>query len=192
LASIPMGPVMILVMQKTLCHGKKSGFMSGLGSVFTDTFYACIALFAVSMVQDFITRWESWIFLVGGLIVVYVGLNVFFNDPVKKLQAADKDEHNIRYACEVALCAIANPGALALMLALVAMSGITDSNVPGGVLLLFISLGCAVFWFAFTSFVNVWRKAITGNRLRWVNRLTGVGVFILGVVLTFKGIVAIL
>lgn len=189
LASLPMGPVMILVMQKTLCHGRKSGFISGLGSVATDTFFSCIAVLAVSMVQNFIETYEFWIFIVGGLLLVFLGVDIFFKNPLKKMQGSDKSEQNIRYTIEVALCALANPGALALMLALVAMADLSCDLAPGWLIVAFISLGCVQFWFLFTTAVNAFRRAITGNRLRWANRLAGIAIFLFGVAVIMKELI---
>ena len=45
-ASVPMGPVAILVVQKTLNKGRSAGFVAGLGATVVDTIYAIIALFA--------------------------------------------------------------------------------------------------------------------------------------------------
>ena len=53
LASAPVGPVSVLVMQKAFCHGKWAGLAAGAGSAIIDTFFAVVSLFAVMVVQDF-------------------------------------------------------------------------------------------------------------------------------------------
>ena len=45
-ASAPMGPIAILVIQKTLSKGRHAGFVTGLGASVIDTVYAVIAIFA--------------------------------------------------------------------------------------------------------------------------------------------------
>ena len=44
-ASAPIGPIAILVVQKSLSKGHKAGFVTGLGASVVDTFYAFIAIF---------------------------------------------------------------------------------------------------------------------------------------------------
>ncbi len=39
-ASAPLGPVAILVLQKSICYGHKAGFTTGLGASLVDTAYA--------------------------------------------------------------------------------------------------------------------------------------------------------
>ena len=52
-ASVPIGPIAILVVQKSLSMGHKAGFVSGLGASVVDTFYASIAIFALAFAQRF-------------------------------------------------------------------------------------------------------------------------------------------
>ena len=55
-ASVPVGPIAILVIQKSLSKGHKAGFITSLGSVFVDTVFSIIAIFALAFVQDFLAR----------------------------------------------------------------------------------------------------------------------------------------
>ena len=51
-ASAPIGPIAILVVQKSLSMGHKAGFVSGLGASVVDTLYASIAIFALAFAQS--------------------------------------------------------------------------------------------------------------------------------------------
>ena len=53
-ASIPLGPIGVLVVQRTLNKGHLSGFVSGLGAALSDTIYAVIAGFSLSFIVGFI------------------------------------------------------------------------------------------------------------------------------------------
>ncbi|MBP9970181.1 MAG: LysE family transporter, partial [Paludibacteraceae bacterium] len=54
LTSIPVGPIAMLCIQKTLNKGHMHGFFSGLGAATSDTTYAMVALFGLSFVMPFI------------------------------------------------------------------------------------------------------------------------------------------
>ena len=56
-ASAPVGPIAILVVQKSLSKGHKAGFVSGLGASVVDTLYAFIAIFALAFAQKFIDKY---------------------------------------------------------------------------------------------------------------------------------------
>ena len=47
-ASVPVGPVAILVVQKSLSKGHRAGFVTGLGASVVDTLFAVIAVFALA------------------------------------------------------------------------------------------------------------------------------------------------
>ena len=47
-AAMPVGPIAILVIQKTMGKGRQAGFVTGLGASVVDTMYAIIALFALA------------------------------------------------------------------------------------------------------------------------------------------------
>ena len=50
-ASITVGPVAVLCIQRTLSKSRRSGIVSGLGVACADTFMAMAALFFYSMLQ---------------------------------------------------------------------------------------------------------------------------------------------
>ena len=92
-ASAPIGPIAILVVQKSLSKGHKAGFISGLGASVVDTLYAFIAIFALAFAQKFIDEHQNAILLVGGVVLAIVGLTMAFSDPFRKMKAAGLDHH---------------------------------------------------------------------------------------------------
>ncbi|MGD9978486.1 MAG: hypothetical protein AB7S54_11200, partial [Bacteroidales bacterium] len=54
MASIPLGPIGVLCIQRTINKGKISGFFSGLGAATADTIFAAIAGFSLSFIINFI------------------------------------------------------------------------------------------------------------------------------------------
>ena len=83
-ASVPVGPIAILVIQKTLSKGRYAGFVSGLGASVVDTIYAIVALFALAFAQQIIERHENIILLVGGLILALIGISMALSNPFRK------------------------------------------------------------------------------------------------------------
>ena len=59
MASVPLGPIGVLCIQRTLSRGRLSGFASGLGAATSDLIYAIIAGFSVSMVMEFVQSQEQ-------------------------------------------------------------------------------------------------------------------------------------
>ena len=53
-ASAPIGPIAILVIQKSLSKGHKAGFITGMGACLVDTLFSIIAIFFLAIAQKFL------------------------------------------------------------------------------------------------------------------------------------------
>lgn len=189
-ASIPVGPIAILVIQKSLSKGRNAGFVTGLGSAFVDTVYAIVAIFALAFVQNFIADHRPWILLSGGLIVAMLGVSMLFSNPFRKLhrREAKADQISPKDFLKAILMGLSNPGAILVMFALFAFFKVDltqDWNVAP--IILSVASGAALYWFLFADGVSHFRKNIDMKHLIWVNRITGAIVIIIGVALAAEG-----
>ena len=57
IASIPLGPIGVMCIQRTLSKNHRSGFVSGLGAATADSIFATIALFSLTVVMSFIENY---------------------------------------------------------------------------------------------------------------------------------------
>ena len=57
--AIPIGPVGVLCIDRTLKYGKKAGIISGLGAALADGIYGVLAVCSVTFVTEFLTPYES-------------------------------------------------------------------------------------------------------------------------------------
>lgn len=76
-ASITVGPVAVLCIQRTLSKSRRSGIVSGIGVACADTFMAMAALFFYSMLQARIEQYDTLLRVIGGIFVVIVGVFIF-------------------------------------------------------------------------------------------------------------------
>ena len=191
IASVPIGPVSLLVMQKTFCHGRKGGFAAGVGSALIDTLYAVASLFAFMYVDKFISSHAAWILIGGGLLVALVGWAMLRRKPmeVKKTEDTSKTKA-VQFALQAAGCALANPGALAYMFGLVALFRLDIGNAvsPTWLIVLFVFIGALAWWFSFAFAADKLRNAFNVNTLNRVNKIAGYAVIVFGAVLIVRGI----
>ena len=85
-ASITVGPVAVLCIQRTLSKNRRSGIISGIGVACADTFMAMIALFFYSMLQTQIEQYNTLLRVIGGIFVVIVGVFIFAQNPVPQIR----------------------------------------------------------------------------------------------------------
>lgn len=196
-ASIPLGPIGIICVQKTLSKGRNSGFISGLGATMTDVIFAAIALFSLAFIQDIITKQRAWVMLVGGVIVALFGLKLFLTNPVKQIR--QKNAGNNRYWGDffsAFIMTITNPGAFFLILGAFAIVGLditnSSSNYVIATILWGVFLGAASWWFILSTSINVFRKKFRLRQLLIINRVSGIIVMVLGVISFFEGLYQII
>ena len=68
--SMPLGPVSILCIQRTLYYGIKIGFITIVGSALADGIYGSIAAFGLSSISQFLTGYQYWIHITGSIFLM--------------------------------------------------------------------------------------------------------------------------
>ena len=101
---VPAGAIGALTIQRTLNSGFTAGLMTGLGSSAADILYACVGVFGVTLVSDFLTRSQRPIRLLGGLLIVALGVHIFRQKPQRQQQEPDRGEHP--KVCVKLLCGV--------------------------------------------------------------------------------------
>ena len=186
-AAIPLGPLGIMCIQRTLSKGRWAGFAVGLGSSVADTFYATIALLSVSYISQFLDRNRIWVMLIGGAIVLGIGLQIALKNPIKDLRrpiAGSLSSRRARDLLKGFLMTITNPGALVLMLGLFAFFGLDlgDGSHPeaAGFVLGGVFLGTAAWWFLLSSGISLFRKRFRLRQIIAINRISGILIAVIG------------
>ena len=186
-AAIPLGPLGIMCIQRTLSKGRWAGFAVGLGSSVADTFYATIALLSVSYISQFLDRNRIWVMLIGGAIVLGIGLQIALKNPIKDLRrpiAGSLSSRRARDLLKGFLMTITNPSALVLMLGLFAFFGLDlgDGSHPeaAGFVLGGIFLGTAAWWFLLSSGISLFRKRFRLRQIIAINRISGILIAVIG------------
>lgn len=191
-ASAPIGPIAILVIQKSLSKGRIAGFVSGLGATVVDTFYASVAIFALAFAQKFIDDHQVLILIVGGVVLGILGMSMALSNPFRKMKpgedsigASPKD-----FGQAVAM-ALSNPGAIFVMLTLFAFFGLAD-DAPHSwrvmPIILSVSGGSVTYWLFVSWLLSRFRKKFQMNSILWISRITGAIVVIIGIALLGQGL----
>lgn len=193
-ASIPLGPLGIMCIQKTLSKGRWAGFAVGLGSTVADIFYASIALFSVTFINEFLDRNSSWVMLIGGIVIFLIGLQIALKNPIKDLRKPNAGAIKTRHAQEALrgfLMTITNPGALVLMFGLFAFVRLDMSDATTYSVLLVLAgifAGTAGWWFLLSSGINLFRKRFRLHQMLIINRVSGILIAFIGLASVVEGL----
>lgn len=181
--SIPVGPIAILCIQRTLQKGRWHGFCSGLGAATSDTVYALFALLGLSIVMAFIQQHQLIIQIVGCVIMMLFGAYIFFQNPASSIRK--QQEGSVNYWQEYItafLLTLSNPLMVFLFIGLFARFSFL-SNVPSffyhvvGIVSVFC--GAALWWFFLTFIASTFKKRFNFRGLWLLNKITGVLIAVL-------------
>ena len=190
-ASAPIGPIAILVVQKSLSKGHMAGFVSGLGASVVDTLYAFIAIFALAFAQKLIEAHHNLILLVGGGVLAILGVIMAFSNPFRKMK--DEEDSGVSptdFGQAVAM-AFSNPGAVFVMFTLFAFFGLAgDAPQTWKVapIILSVSAGSVTYWFCMSWLISRFSRNISMKTVVWINRITGALIVIVGIALFAQGL----
>ncbi len=190
-ASAPVGPIAILVVQKSLSKGHKAGFVSGLGASVVDTLYAFIAIFALAFAQKFINDHKTLILIVGGVVLTILGVSMAFSDPFRKMKTDGESSVSPKDFGQAVAMGLSNPMAIFVMFTLFAFFGLakeapqTWSVAP---ILISVSLGSVTYWFSLSWLLSRFHKRFKMRTIVWISRITGAIIVIIGIALLGQGL----
>jgi threonine/homoserine/homoserine lactone efflux protein len=184
--SMPLGPIGIILVNRTIKRGILSGLFSGMGLATADTILSIIAglgfTFVITLFQD-----EKFIVsLIAGLVIIGVGIKVFTSNPVKDFRKKEKGNKSLlRDYFSILILALSNPFTIFIFVAF--FSGITVNTevkpqlvpfllVPG------VFIGTLTWWFCLTFIVSRFKKNIRLRSIVKVNQIAGIAIMIIGVV----------
>jgi len=185
LASIPLGPVGLLCIQRTLSKGRLSGFFSGMAAASVDAIFALIAALGLTFIINFIKEQQFFIQLVGGIVLIILGLNIFYKNPVKQIRKQKLKKNNLFHDfISVFFLTLSNPVAVFLFVAALASIDIVSVESPIMSTLMVVSgvfLGALLWWVSLISFVDLFRKKFRLKQLWWINKISGILIVAFGI-----------
>ena len=190
-ASAPIGPIAILVVQKSLSKGHKAGFVSGLGASVVDTLYASIAIFALAFAQRILEEHRNIILIVGGIVLCAVGVSMAFSNPFRKLKADGESSVSPKDFGQAVALGLSNPMAIFVMFTLFAFFGLAN-NAPHNwevtPIILAVSAGSVTYWFSMSWVLSRFRGNFKMRTILWISRITGALIVIIGIALLGQGL----
>jgi len=178
LVSIPLGPIGILVIQRTVNKSRLAGLLSGMGAALSDTLYAVIAGFSLTFLIDFIREHEMIFQAFGALVVLALGVHIFFKNPVTDLRR-NKLKGNTHFQDIISsfLVTFSNPLTVFVFLAVFTSSGVAvsmEKPYHSFFVILGIFTGAFIWWFSLSGIVSLVKHKINLRILWWINKTAGI------------------
>ena len=173
MVSVPLGPMGVLIIQKTLQKGALAGFVAGMGAACADLFYATVAAFGLGFVINVIQTHELILQIIGGIFLIIVGLKIYFDNPLKQIRMKKR---------------VTKKGLLGDFLTLFFLAVFAGASVFGDdpsyrielFVLSGVVIGGGLWWYTLSTLVNIFRKKFRLRVLITINRVSGVLITVLG------------
>jgi threonine/homoserine/homoserine lactone efflux protein len=189
--SMPVGPMGILCIQRTLKQGWLAGFLTGLGGASADMLYAILAAFGLQFVAEFLTQHGHILRIGGGILLILFGMRIFYTTDMQK-DKEDSTQKKSLYGIysSTFLLTLTNPITVFMFTALFAGLGINDANVSrieaaqlvGGVF-----LGSLLWYITLSSIVSLLHGRVE-RYLPWINRFAALALMIFGIIALADGL----
>ncbi len=194
IASIPLGPIGVLCIQRTLSKGRLSGFASGAGAASSDFLYAVVAGFSVSMVTNFVEQHRSLLFICGAIVLLILGIKMMRSKPHQQVRRKSENKQRNLWQDYVStfFLTITNPLALFVFMGAFSLMGVHSTRIERVLVVGGVLIGALCWWLLLTMMVGFFRKKITLRRLLYINRIAGAMIVILVVIAAISELLEIL
>lgn len=188
-AAAALGPIGLVLIQRTIRHGWRAGAASGLGVALADGLFGLVGALGLAALTSLLEEYHFWIRFVGGGLLVYIGLKGFLTAKQQTGLSPEEIQANSSgvssfsglagAATTIFLLTLTNPVTVmffsAIFAGLPAVSSFTTEagwsgpfNFGGG-----IFLGSLSWWLILSSLVAAARQRFQLERMTWLNRLSG-------------------
>ena len=186
IVSVPVGPVGVVCIQRTINRGLKSGYLSGFGAASADTIYAIIASFGLGFVVNFIHEQINWIQFIGAVVLILIAIKIFYTNPgVEIRKKRNKKAKPMEEFLSVFFITLSNPAVFFIFIALLASLKVFTGklNYLSGLLVITGTfIGAMLWWYLLSNLVNKFRSKIRLKKIWWLNKIMAVIVFICALV----------
>ncbi len=184
-SAIPVGPVGLVCIQRTLAKNKLSGLISGLGSSIADACLAIVGAFSIRFIIDFIVQNHVIMRILGSLLLIFIGISSFYNERNKVAVKIDTALRHLDEFLSGFVMTITNP-----LTAFVFFAGFASITTKVGhsftISLLFVIgvfLGSGLWWIILTFVTDRLSHKIKEGYIDIINKVFSIFIVIIGSIL---------
>ena len=174
LLAVPVGPIGLLCLRRSLMLGTTAGMAVGLGAATADAIYAGIAAFAMGAAASFIAQ-SSWLSITGGIVLLALGLRDLGHRQAP-LPPPTLRRHVGAYTGTI-LLTMANPATVLTFAAIIVGLGLVPdlaSMIDRLVFVAGVFLGSTAWWIVLSTAAGRLGHRLSPRATGWARRAAGV------------------
>ncbi len=199
-AAAALGPIAVLVIQRTLRDGWRVGAVSGLGVALADGLYGLVGALGLTAITSLLLDNQVLLRVAGGLVLIYLGMKALLSRVEIEIQTAGasaKPAGLIASLTSIFLLTLSNPMTIMFFSAIYAGLAVGDGAVSSqgmdgaGFALFTLGIwgGSFSWWLVLVSVVTAVRSRFKPAQLVWLNRASGLVIAGFGLWVLVQGVV---
>lgn len=179
--AIPVGPIGVLCIQRSLTKGPLASFVTGLGAATADTFYGAVVAFSITFISDFFLRYHTIIGIVGIAFLLFFGIKIWREKPSSDISVDLLDQRLWSYYLSAVFLTLTN---VMTIITFTAIFATVNLSYPAGNLsapLLLTSgvfFGSGLWWLVLSQGVSFFKKKMTHRIIAGINKVSAVIMFL--------------
>jgi threonine/homoserine/homoserine lactone efflux protein len=190
-SAVPVGPVGLICIQRTILKNRFAGLISGWGAALADGVFAVIGAFGIKIIIDFITKEHMFFRIAGALILIGLGIASYISKPKPHETKEDTAITKIEYFLSGFILTITNPLTAIFFLLSFANFGTKVQVDSYGImiaLVIGVIVGSCLWWFLLTYIADIFGHKIHGKALNTMSRWFGIIIFMFGVIILLNAL----
>jgi threonine/homoserine/homoserine lactone efflux protein len=174
--AVPVGPLGLLCINRSLMLGALAGLASGLGVASADAVAAGIAALGISLISDFLIEYQLVLRFVGGIFLCILGYRIYRTEPAVKVPTISTNGLLGAYATTFFLT-VSNPVTILSFLAIYAgwhVPSLHGHYLAAAFLTAGVFIGSGLWWVVLFVGLTLFRLKISHGILGLVHRISGV------------------
>lgn len=189
LFGLPVGAVGAMTVQRTWSFGVRAGLLTGLGSSVADCIYAIVGAFGLTLVSDFLLRYQTIIHALGGGLILFMGLRLMLKQKEREDRGIEtKAMGGGKLFLSSFAVGITNPAAILTFLFAFSYFGISGTAGPleGAGLVCGVFLGTYLWWGTLSAAAWTVKQKSGSRGVRYGNQVFGGILTLFGAVILFR------
>ena len=135
--AVPVGPVGILCIRRTILDGRLPGLFSGLGAASADSLFGIVAGFGLTVISDSLFYYQDLLRVGAAAFLLYVGLTSLMSDPMARRRSDADPEGLFGDFASTFVLTVTNPVTILSFLAIFGAIGFTgeEATIPHAAIL---------------------------------------------------------
>ena len=177
--AVPVGPVGLLCIRRSLSDGRLAGFVTGMGAAAADTLYGLAAAFSLTALTNFLVDHRTSFQLFGGLFMLGLGVSTLRSRPVAS--TADRPAHHAGIAFVSAFAITAtNPITVFAFIGIFAgLNHPAADTLASMRLVLGVFIGSAAWWLILSNGAAHFSRKLRSGGFRALNLIAGTGIVLI-------------